>query len=91
MSFPLLNAQVANAFSEIYFFFQALSLSTDILNEDVVHITGDKASTVERPLMIPANNSAFVSKDALHNLAKQRKGSFLTSWSESKRRKVRMV
>lgn len=63
-------------------------MPVDISNEDIVHVVGEKTSASERPLVIPANNSAFVSKDALHYIAKKRKKSFLTSWTKSRTTRV---
>eukprot|EP00795_Rhopilema_esculentum_P011483 gene11483-21699_t len=64
---------------------KALSLSTKITDEDVINVMGEKATACEKPQILPANSTAFVSKDALHYISKQkRKNSFLISWKESK-------
>ena len=66
------------------FFLQALSLSAKITDEDIINVMGEKATACEKPQILPANSTAFVSKDALHYMAKQkRKNSFLISWKES--------
>ena len=58
-------------------------MPTEVSNEDIVSVSGLKASVHSRPSIIPVNSTMYISKGSVNAVQTTRKSSFLVSWKKS--------